>query len=483
MEEDHLERVSTGLSGLDEILHGGLIRQRAYLVRGGPGTGKTILGLHFLAAGASAGERTLLITIDEPADRIQQNARSVHLDLSKVAFLDLSPSSEFFTKAQSYDIFTPAEVEREPTTNQIVQRIDKLAPQRVFLETLTQLRYFTPDAFQFHKQVLSLLRFLQEHGATVLFSSESSPSTPDDGLQFMSDGVISLELSLDGRCLSVTKFRGSDMEAGSHSLRLTDRGMEVFPRLLPEAHGRPFIASRVRSGVPELDEMLRGGLTSGMTTLITGPSGVGKTSMGVQFMKEAAGRGERSVIYLFEESMYSLIERSEAINIPVRAMLERGTLSLVEVEPLIYSADEFAHLVRNEVEQHDVRIVMIDSIAGYNLCIRGKELIAHMYALTRYLKNMGVTALLVNEIEAITGEFRLSELGISYLADNIIFLRYLETRGELRKAVGVLKQRMSDFERSLRELEITQYGIKVGAPLANLRGILGGTPEFLPPPG
>jgi len=483
MEENQLDRVTTGLSGLDDILHGGLIRQRAYLVRGGPGTGKTILGLHFLTSGARAGERTLLITIDEPADRIRQNARSIHLDLSEVAFLDLSPSSEFFTRAQSYDIFSPAEVEREPTTNQIVQRIDKLAPQRVFLETLTQLRYFTPDAFQFHKQVLSLLRFLQERGATVLFSSESSPSNPDDGLQFMSDGVISLDLSSDGRSLSVTKFRGSDMRAGSHSLRLSDQGMEVFPRLLPEAHGRPFVASRARSGVPALDEMLCGGLTSGMATLITGPSGVGKTSMGVQFMKEAAGRGERSVIYLFEESMYSLIERSEAINIPVRAMLERGTLSLVEVEPLIYSADEFAHLVRDEVERHDVRIVMIDSIAGYNLCIRGKELIAHIYALTRYLKNMGVTTLLVNEVESITGEFRLSELGISYLADNIIFLRYLETRGELRKAVGVLKQRMSDFQRSLRELEITRDGIKVGASLTNLRGILSGTPGYLPPPG
>ena len=141
--------------------------------------------------------------------------------------------------------------------------------------------------------------------------------------------------------------------------------------------------------------------------------------------------------------------------------------------------DEFNRLVRREVEERNARIVMLDSIAGYRMCIRGEDLVAHVAALIRYLKNMGVTALLINETESITGgEFRVTEIGISYLADNILFLRYLETNGELHKAIGVLKKRMSDFENSLRELEITRYGIKVGKPLTNLRGILTGTPQF-----
>ena len=242
---------------------------------------------------------------------------------------------------------------------------------------------------------------------------------------------------------------------------------------------RPFQPDIIRSGVPELDEMLHGGMTRGMVTLISGPSGVGKTTVGVQFMKELAGRGEHSVVYLFEEWKESFVHRCEAISIPVQAMVERGTLSIVQVEPARYSSDEFNRLVRREVEERNARIVMLDSIAGYRMCIRGEDLVAHVAALTRYLKNMGVTALLINETESITGgEFRVTEIGISYLADNILFLRYLETNGELHKAIGVLKKRMSDFENSLRELEITRYGIKVGKPLTNLRGILTGTPQF-----
>ena len=295
----------------------------------------------------------------------------------------------------------------------------------------------------------------------------------------MSDGVIELESGSDGRTIAVTKFRGSDFRNGPHALRLGETGMEVFPKLVSEEYGRPFHPEMIRSGVPELDEMLHGGMTRGMVTLISGPSGVGKTTLGVLFMRELAGRGEHSVVYLFEEWIESFVHRCEAISIPVHAMIERGTLSVVQVEPLRYSSDEFNRMVRREVEERNARIVMLDSISGYRLCIRGQELVTHLAALTRYLKSMGVTALIINETESIAGgEFRVTEVGISYLADNVLFLRYLEMAGQLRKAVGVLKKRMSDFENNLRELEITRNGVKVGRPLTNLRGILTGTPQL-----
>src|SRR5262249_50442108 len=148
-----------------------------------------------------------------------------------------------------------------------------------------------------------------------------------------------------------------------------------------------------------------------------------------------------------------------------------------------HSRAGFCRLVRREVEEQNARIVMIDSLAGYRLSIRGDELVSHVHALVKYLKNMGVTCILVNEVEAITGTFEATELGISYLADNIIFLRYLEVQGELRKALGVLKKRLSDFQKGLRELEITRYGIKLGKPLTELRGILTGMPEVASRPG
>ena len=474
--EETPERLSTGIVSLDEVLHGGLISKRAYIVRGGPGTGKTTLGLHFLTAGVLAGERTLLITLDESKDQIRKDAEKIGFDMDKIACLDLSPTAEFFSAAQAYDIFSPSEVEREPTTKKILEQMEKLKPQRVFIDAITQFRYLSTDAFQFRKQVVSFLRFLIEHGATVLFTSESSPEAPDNDLQFLSDGVIDLGVNRDGRTLTVHKFRGSDFHSGCHTLQLSGIGVEVFPRLAPGEYRRDFLPEIISSGVPELDEMLHGGLERGTVTIITGPTGVGKTTLGTLFMKEAAGRGERSVLYTFEENVETLLQRCEAINIPIHTMIQRDILSLVKVEPMQYSPNEFACYVRREVEKNNARIVMIDSMSGYKISLAGENLVGHIHALTKYLANMGVTVLLINELEAITGDFRATEIGISYLADNIIFLRYLEFGGEIQKAIGVLKKRVSDFEKSLRKIEITRYGVKVGKPLADLRGILSGTP-------
>jgi circadian clock protein KaiC len=478
MTEDLSIRFSTGVAGLDEILGGGLIPARAYLLRGGPGTGKTTVGLHFLTIGDPRVEKPLLITMGEPAEQIRKNAQSIGFDLGGVTFLDLSPTSAFFTEVQSYDIFAPAEVEREPTTQQIIAQVDVLKPRRVFLDAMTQFRYLASDAFQFRKQALSFLRFLTEQGATVLFTSEASMEAPDDDLQFMADGVIHLDSSPEGRTLGVSKFRGSDFRSGLHAMKLSATGAEVFPRLLPDNFQREFVAEVLPSGVPELDELLHGGLERGTISVISGPTGVGKTTLGLQFMKDAAGRGERSVVYTFEERIETLLRRAETVHIPVHAMIERGTLSVVQVEPLQWTPDEFARMVQREVEEHNTRIVMLDSTAGYRVSLRSGDLIGHLHALGKYLQNMGVAVLLISEVEAITGDFRATEASISYLADNIIFLRYLELQGELRRAIGVLKKRLSSFERTLREIEITRYGIKVGKPLTELRGILRGTPEW-----
>jgi circadian clock protein KaiC len=227
-----------------------------------------------------------------------------------------------------------------------------------------------------------------------------------------------------------------------------------------------------------LDELLHGGLERGTITILSGPTGVGKTTIGMQFMKEAAGRGERSVIYTFEEWRELLLRRSESINIPVRNMTQRSTLDVVQIEPLRYTPDEFARMVREEAEKNNTSIVMIDSISGYSLAVRGQNLVRHLHALSKYLQSMGVAVILINETADIIGEFKATDVGISYIADTIIFLRYLEIRGQLRRAIGVLKKRLSDFEKTLREFEITKYGLRVGRPLTDLRGILTGIPEW-----
>lgn len=482
MKQNPFIRMSTGIAGLDEILSGGLTPARTYLVRGRPGTGKTILGLHFLMAGAAKGEKTLMITLGEAEEQIRDNAAVVGLDLAGVALLDLSPSADFFSEVKSYDIFSAADVEREPMTQKIIEKVDQIKPQRILIDSMTQFRYLSPDPFQFRKQVLSFLQFLTARKITVLFTSEGTASAPDDDLEFMCDGAIHLSLLGGQRSVSITKFRGSGFREGVHTIRLTDQGMRVSPQLVPKDYQKEFTSEPISSGIAEIDNLLHGGLERGTITMFSGPGGVGKTTLGMQFMKEAAERGERSVVYLFEEGEETLLHRSEAINHPIHAMKERGTLSIVQLEPLQFAPDEFANLVRKEVEEKNARIVMIDGVAGYTTSVQSGDLVLHLHALCRYLKNMGVTVVLVDEVEGITGDFKVTDVGISYLADNLIFLRYLELNGEMRKAIGVLKKRLSGFERTLREIEITGEGIKVGKPLTGLRGILRGVPEWIIPP-
>lgn len=471
-------RVSSGVVGLDEVLYGGFLANRVYLVRGGPGVGKTALGLHFLTDGVAKGESVVFLSHGPTAEEVRVDAASLGLDTSGIHFIDFSPDPSFFKDSKSYDIFPPADVERDAFTRTLVTDFEELRPTRVFLDSLTQVRHLSEDIVDFRRQAHAFLRFLGSTGATVIFASGSSERASDEDLQFMSDGVLNLDYSVAyGRTMTVNKLRGSAFRLGEHSAKIDDHGLHVFPRLLPEAFEVTLSEEVIGSGIPELDALLNGGIERGQVTLVTGPTGVGKTTLGTQFINEASRRGERSVIYTFEESAAVLRRRSEGVGMDFGGMLDDGTLSVVEVEPLRYTPDEFAIAVRKEVEEQGARLVMIDSTAGYSVSMQGKELVPHLHALCKYLKNMGVTVIVTDEISQITGEFRATETDVSYLADNIVFLRYVEMQGQLRRVVGVLKKRTSDFEKLLRELTISRAGLHVGEPLAGFRGILSGIPQ------
>lgn len=475
-------KLESGMSGFDEITNGGYLDGRSYMVRGEPGVGKTLLGLHFLSAGLEKGERALFVNMGEPVDDLKENAADFGFPLGDIHFLDLTPSADFFTRDQSYDIFPADEVEENSLTDRIVETVTELSPDRVFVDPLTQLRYLTSDDYQFRKQVLSFLQFLKDQNSTVLFTSQDTPNTPDDDLQFMSDGIIELAYEDDRRQVEITKFRGSDFSGGTHAVRISTDGMTVYPQLRPKSHSMQFSQEQLSSGVAELDALLNGGIERGTVSIVSGPSGVGKTTTGSLFMKEAAKRGERSVVYLLEESLATFQTRGEALGIPIGEMLDAGKLEIKEIEASELAPEEFANDVRTEVEEQGAEVVMIDGLDGYRLAVRGSEqdLLQNVHALGKYLKNMGVTAIYVSEVSEITGHFSVSEEeNISYLADNILFLRYLEYQGELRKAIGVLKKRASDFERTLREFELRSgTGVYVGDQLTELRGILEGTPDW-----
>lgn len=481
MTVEQRERVSTGIGGLDEVLEGGLIAGRSYLFRGPAGAGKTIFGLHFLQAGIDAGESTLFVNLEESLDDLRADAASLGFDVDAIDFLDLSPGAEVFTEDRSYEVFSAAEVEQEPLAEAVTDRVREVEPDRVVLDPITQLHYLTSDDYQFRKQVVGIMRYLGGTGATVAFTAQEIADLPAEDLQFISDGTVRLERRPTGRRISVPKFRGSGSRSGDHAFRITGEGVVVYPELDPTVHGRSFDPEGVPSGVPELDALLNGGFERGTVNIVSGPTGVGKTTLGTQFMKEAAGRGDRSVIFLFEESERTFLQRSTAVNLPVERMIERGTLQVREVEALDLSPQEFAAMVRHEVEVEGTDIVMIDGISGYRLTLRADEesMVQRLHALGRYLKNMGVTTLLIDETADVVGDFHATQENVSYLADSIVFLRHLELQGELRRAIGVLKKRTSDYERTLREFSITGHGVSVGDPLTNLRGILSGPPEFV----
>lgn len=473
-----MSQIASGIPGIDKVLGGGLLRARTYLIRGGPGSGKTTLGLHFLAAGA---EPALFVSMGERGSQLLQDAEQRDFNTEHLTLLDLSPTGDDLDNAEPYDLFTAAEVEQQPMIDRIVNAVDELQPTRVFIDSLTQLRYLANSAFQFRKQVLALLRHLTDRGITVLFSAEHGAEAPDDDLRFLSDGILQLEADAAGRRFRVTKFRGNQFQEGAHELRLAPEGVIVYPRLMPEARQRDFAEETIACGIDRLDMLLNGGLERGTVSIVSGPTGVGKTTLGLQFMHNAAERGERSVVYSFEEKLRTLRTRCEGIGVPLQRMIDDGNLAVHEIEALRYGPDEFAEHVRREVEENGSSIVMIDSMAGYRLSVGGDDMVNRLHALCRYLIGRGVTVLVMNELQTIAGgELRATEQGFSYLADAVLLMRYFELAGELRKCIGVLKKRTSDFEKTLREFEITADGLRVGEPLRQMRGVLRGDPDLLP---
>ena len=474
-------RIASGTPGLDEVLRGGFIHGQTGIINGGPGTGKTILALQFLA---ETDESCLYIGFEERETDIRRNAEQLGVDLSDVTILDLSAGGERFFSEESYTVFPADEVEGEDLLERIAATIDEEDPDRLVIDPLSELRSLLPDEYQFRRNISSLINELKDRETTTLCTTQPTAGPVEQNLKFLGDLTVEIRRTADHRTLEVTKFRGSGSADGRHTYRIrSGEGARVYPKLVPGDHQREHDRDQLSSGIEELDRLLGGGIERGSVTVISGPSGAGKTTLGSLFLEAAGERGEDGIGYLFEELKDDYLYRSGQIDVGVAPLVEDGVLRIEEIESLTQSPDEFAHHIRTAVEDDGVEVVMIDGITGYRLGLRGEdtqdELTRELHALCRYLKRMGVTVLLLEEVENITGDLSATDEQISYLADNIVFIRYLETDGGIRKTVGVLKKRFGDFEQSLREFEITGSGVKVGPKLTGMRGILTGIPEHI----
>jgi circadian clock protein KaiC len=479
----NIPQISSGVSGLNELLHGGLIQGRMYLVSGEPGTGKTTIGIHFLKEGLENDETVLFIHSEESAEEILENAAQFDIDITDAEFLDLGPDSDFFTDGPSFDLVDPADVDGEQYIQTIYEAIKTINPTRVVLDPITQLEYVEASKHYYRKRLLSFMRFLKEQDITILATATTHDSKRSDTeIRSISDGVIQLPRGDGGRRIEVVKNRGFGQIDGNHGLEIRSKGIEVFPSILPQPNEREFDPTPLRSGITALDDLVGGGFEHGTVTFISGPSGVGKTTTGAQYLAQAAVDGVQSVIYLLDERIETFTHRCRTLGIPVDEMRKKGLLTLNVIEPQTLSAEEFAHNVQYEVEHEGAEVVMIDSFGGYTSAIQGNQtdLKREFHTLTRYLLNNEVTVFVTDSIHQITGLSSATSVNISPIADNILFLSYVESNGSLWKVIGILKKRTGGFEHTLREFDITSDGIHIGKPMAEFSGILKGVSEEMP---
>jgi circadian clock protein KaiC len=333
--------------------------------------------------------------------------------------------------------------------------------------------------------VLALKQFFIGRRCTVLLLDDRTSSDHDLQLHSLAHGVISLqhiaqEYGAERRRLRVMKMRGTPFRGGYHDFIIRTGGIDVFPRLVAAEHHRRYAREPVSSGVEALDRLLGGGLDRGTSVLLMGPAGCGKSSIAMQFMLAAAERGERSMMFTFDESVATAIGRSEGLGMRVGAHLDAGRIRIQQVDPAELSPGEFMHAIRRAVEQDGLRLVAIDSLNGYlNAMPEERYLTIQLHELLTYLGQQGVITMMNVAQHGLLGAGMQTPVDASYLADTVIVLRYFETAGALRRAVSVVKKRTGAHEETLRELRLTKQGLWIGEPLKEFHGVLSGTPMIM----
>lgn len=477
-------RVSTGVPGLDEILGGGLPRHRMYLIEGDPGAGKTTLAMQFLLEGVRRGEPGVYATLSETEEELRDVAASHGWSLDGITICDLQTAEESLKADSQYTLFHPSEIELSETTRTVLAAVERVQPARVVFDSLSEIRMLARDSLRYRRQILALKHYFTGRCCTVFLLDYRTPQGGEFQLQSLTHGVLTLEhlAPLYGgqrRRLRVQKVRGVRFHDGYHDFSIETGGLAVYPRLVAAGRRRSFPREPVVSGVPELDALLGGGIARGSSTMLIGPSGVGKSTLITRYVLEAARRGERSAVFAFDELPETWLSRAEGLGMDLRHHVEAGTVDLRQIDPAQLSPGEFARLTTAAIDA-DTRIVVIDSLNGYlNAMPEERFLSLHLHELLAYANQQGAVTFLVMAQSGIVGTALESPVELSYLADNVVLLRYFEARGEVRQAISVVKKRTGEHEKTIRELSIQPPGgVRVGRRLAEFTGVLTGSPVY-----
>jgi circadian clock protein KaiC len=479
-----LEKVSSGVSGLDDVLGGGYPAFRVHLIEGAPGVGKTTLALQFLIDGARRGEAVLYVTLSETSEELHAVARSHGWTLDGIQLYELAPTAEALEPEAQYTIMHPAEVELGERTWEVLQEVERLRPTRVVIDSLAELELLARDPLRYRRQILGLKHFFAGRRSTVLLLDKGDRTT--SGLESIAHGVIQLEqLAPDyggeRRRMRVMKLRSTHYRGGYHDYVIQTGGIVVFPRLVASEHRAGLVPESLSSGIPELDQLLGGGMDRGTSGLLVGPAGIGKSILASHWADTAATRGERAAIYLFDEGIETFLHRSDGLGLGLRDHVAAQRVLLRQLDPAELSPGEFNHVLREAVEHDTARVVILDSLNGYlNAMAEERAVLVQLHELLSYLNQTGVMTLLTLALHGLIGPGTRAPLDVSYLADTVVLLRYFEAAGELRRAISVVKKRTGAHERSIRELRLSRP-IVVGEPLRDFRGVLTDAPAYIGP--
>jgi circadian clock protein KaiC len=475
---------STGVAGLDDILAGGLGRDRVYLLEGSPGTGKTTTAISFLRAGAKLGEKTLYITLSETEDELRDTAHSHGWDLEGVEVFELVPPESLLDEQQQQSLLYSSDLELGETTRMIVEAVERIQPRRIVIDSLSEIRLLAQSSLRYRRQVLALKHYFAKHGATVLLLDDLTTENLDKTVHSVAHGVIRLEelapeYGAERRRVRVIKYRGRKFRGGYHDFTIRTGGLEIYPRLVSAEHRTDFDRSPQPSGLPGLDSILGGGVERGSSCLILGPAGTGKSLVALYFVLAAIKRGEKAALFAFDEELGLLFSRTLAFGIDLEALRASGDLIVQQVDAAELSPGEFTAQVRDCVDKKGIKTVVVDSLNGYQAAMPEENfLILHIHELLQYLNRQGATTFLTVAQHGLVGDMK-APVDVTYLADTVILLRYFEAIGEVRRAMSVIKKRSGRHEKTIREFDIGDHGVTVGAPLTNFQGVLRGVPNFV----
>ena len=470
-DQEDLERLPTGVPGLDTVLCGGLLPRGVYIIQGGPGEGKTILANQFCYGRAEHGERSLYVTLlAETHHRLLRHLRNMQ-------FMSAHEHSQTVYYESAFDTL------RNQGLEGVLRFLMRNAKNRkasvIVVDGLFALEETTESERTFREFINDVSAYADMSGCTVLLltNSDRSGGSPEFT---MVDGWIELgsldEGSRSYRYLKVRKFRGSGFVSGRHVAEISNEGFHVYPRL-EAIHGHePAIAMRkvrVPSGIVGLDELLEGGLPYSSTTVVLGPSGVGKTTTGLGFICQST-EDEPGLIFGFYEDEGRLRRRAESLGLGLPALLDSGVVELMHYPPTEALMDKLAELLLAAVDRRGVQRLFLDGLDGFRQSTVSPERLNRFFtALTSALRARGVTTLLTAAIpEIVGGHSAITAASVSAVAENIILLRYAELESTLHRTIGIIKMRESGFSPHLYELCLGHEGVSIGERLTHTEGVV-----------